>query len=123
MANVKRKGFIGEGLACRLLESRGVKILKRNFKSPYGEVDIIGEDDGQLIFVEVKYWQTYSVAELEHSISRKKQERIIKTALFFLEQNPDYIDCSARYDVCFLARRPKDSRYFENAFEGDGAPL
>lgn len=47
-------GKLGENLATRYLSSVGYKILKRNFRDKYGEVDIIAECDNELVFIEVK---------------------------------------------------------------------
>jgi len=51
----KRKiGDIGENLACRFLESKGYKIIGRNYLKPYGEIDIVAKKGRETIFIEVK---------------------------------------------------------------------
>ncbi|MGL4524006.1 MAG: YraN family protein [Spirochaetia bacterium] len=120
--NTKKVGFWGESLACDYLIQRGQKIIERNFKSPYGEVDIVVEHERVLIFVEVKTWQTYGISDLEYSISAVKRRRIIQTSLYFLEKNMGYEDHSLRYDVCLLTGT-SGVYYIENAFEGDGTPI
>lgn len=50
----KMTGALGEGLAARYLEGKGYDILAKNFKKPWGEIDIVAEKDGILVFVEVK---------------------------------------------------------------------
>ena len=47
-------GNIGESLACRFLEGRGFKIVERNYRKKWGELDIVAEKGGVLHFVEVK---------------------------------------------------------------------
>ena len=50
----KAVGEIGEEIACQFLERKGFKILERNYRKPWGEIDIIAEKDGVIRFVEVK---------------------------------------------------------------------
>ena len=50
----KRVGQIGEDIACQFLERKGFKVLERNYRKPWGEIDIIAEKDGIVRFVEVK---------------------------------------------------------------------
>lgn len=49
-----RLGRRGESLSCTLLKNKGMVILARNFKTSYGELDIVARDGGSLVFVEVK---------------------------------------------------------------------
>ena len=118
----KHKGFHGEDLACQELIKMGLKIIERNFKSPYGEVDIVVEHREELVFIEVKYWDSYNLADLEYAIDAGKRNRIIKTSLYFLEKNKEYENYSLRYDVFFLTGK-LEKYYIKNAFEGDGTPL
>ena len=53
-ADKQKTGNIGESLACRFLEDRGFKIIERNYRKKWGELDIVAELDGVLRFVEVK---------------------------------------------------------------------
>jgi putative endonuclease len=66
------KGRLGEELACSYLKGCAVKILKRNLRSPFGEVDIIGVEGRVLVFFEVKYFQNGSIADLENVIDPKE---------------------------------------------------
>jgi len=50
----QKVGNLGENLACRFLEERGFKIIERNYRKKWGELDIIAEKEGILHFVEVK---------------------------------------------------------------------
>ena len=58
----RRTGDLGEGIACTYLESKGFKIVERNYLKPWGEIDIIAVLNGVYRFVEVK------------TISREKQQ-------------------------------------------------
>ncbi|WP_028973592.1 YraN family protein [Spirochaeta cellobiosiphila] len=105
-------GQWGEEIASKWLVSKGCKIIKRNFRSPYGEVDIIVSDGDEIVFVEVKTWNTLTEYDLEFSISKTKRDRIIKTAKFFLvkyNQEP-----WVRFDVIFI--NGDTIKHYKNAF-------
>jgi putative endonuclease len=50
----RRLGVTGETLACRHLEARGFEVVERNFRTRYGELDVVAADKRCLVFVEVK---------------------------------------------------------------------
>ena len=50
----RKKGDIGEEVACKYLEKRGYRVVERNYWKPWGEIDIVAENDEKLSFVEVK---------------------------------------------------------------------
>ena len=56
MAKTKKREFgdIGEDIVCKFLLRKGYKIIERNYLKPWGEIDIIAENDKSLVFVEVK---------------------------------------------------------------------
>jgi putative endonuclease len=50
----RQTGDLGEGVACKYLETKGFRILERNYLRPWGEIDIVAEDGSGIRFVEVK---------------------------------------------------------------------
>ena len=98
----KIAGKEGEDRAAAFLESSGFRIVGRNIRSAAGEVDIIALDHGVLVFVEVKAWSAYSIENLEYGIGKKKQQRIIETSKYFLENHREYSDMPIRFDVVFI---------------------
>lgn len=54
MASNQEIGKIGEQIAADLLLSKGISIIDRNFRTKFGEIDIVGKKDNKTIFVEVK---------------------------------------------------------------------
>jgi len=95
------KGAWGEERGARWLTQKGFKILKRNFRSAGGEVDIIGSDGDEIVFVEVKCWDVFEEENLEFSISKHKQKNIIRASKAFLSQQ-DLLDQYVRYDVLLI---------------------
>ncbi len=80
-------GQKGEDLAEKYFKNRGCEILTKNFHSRFGEIDLIIKDRDQIVFVEVKTRKSNSFGTPEESISRLKLQKIIKTALYFLNSS------------------------------------
>lgn len=80
-------GALGEGLAAHFLEDRGYRILAKNYRKPWGEIDVVAEKDGLLAFVEVKTnsSQFPSGFSPELRVDYRKTDRLIKTAQTFLD--------------------------------------
>ncbi len=90
MKNSKKKiGKIGEEQAKIFLENNSYKVLERNFRTRYGEIDIIVEDKttNEIVFVEVKTRKTINYGLPEEAVNHKKQQKIKRTALEYLIEN------------------------------------
>ncbi|GHV12694.1 UPF0102 protein [Spirochaetia bacterium] len=109
-----RKGRDGEKQAVEALEKKGMRIITTNFHSPQGEIDIIAQDGDAIVFVEVKAWSAYGLADLQYGINEKKQRRIIETAKYFLAINRKYNTMTIRFDVVFVS--PLSIRHLASAF-------
>ena len=113
----------GEALAGKLLKKRGYKILKRNYVSKYGEIDIVAYDKGAISFVEVKTRQSDNYGPPELAVTKEKRKRIIRTALNYLVKN-HIEDIDYRFDVVSILFKENDNKpnieLFENAFTADG---
>ena len=96
------RGKRGEDQAAAALEAAGMEIIVRNFRSKYGEVDIIALDNETVVFVEVKAWSVYGLEDLQYSINIKKQSKIIKTAKYFLSENRKYNKMAIRFDIVYV---------------------
>ena len=99
--NIKEIGTKGEKQAKEFLISNKYEIINTNFHSPYGEIDIIAEDKGTLVFIEVKTRSTDLDSAL-NSISISKRKKISKTASYFLSKNHSYEDMFTRFDVIII---------------------
>ena len=95
-------GRKGEEQAASALEAAGMEIIMRNFRSKYGEVDIIALDGETIVFVEVKTWSVFGLEDLQYSIDIRKQSKIIKTAKYFLSENRKYNKMAIRFDVVYV---------------------
>lgn len=76
-------GKRAEKVACSLLKSKGYKIIDRNFRCSFGEIDIIALKDDQTVFVEVKARRSDTFGQPEEAVTSKKLEKITKTIYFY----------------------------------------
>ena len=77
-------GKFGEDIASKYLEAKGYKIKERNYRTFLGEIDIVCEYKGNIIFVEVKTRRSNKFGYPEEAINYNKQRKIIKNALCYL---------------------------------------
>lgn len=90
-------GNLGEDLACEYLLNRGYKIIERNHRKKWGEIDIIAKDPvNTLVFVEVKTMRqdNAAIAELspEDNLTAAKLKKLQRTAQMFVGQFPKEVD-------------------------------
>ena len=81
-------GARGERIAREYLESKGYLILDTNFRCPWGEIDIVAQDEESLVFVEVRTRKSLEYGAPEESLSRRKRGRIIATAETYMQSHP-----------------------------------
>lgn len=118
--NTKQVGDWGEAAAASFLASRRYVIKARQFRCPMGEIDLIVERDGVLVFVEVKTRQSLRYGYPAAAVDFRKQQKIIRTATWYLNEHPP-ADRPCRFDVLEVYGAAEGScriRHYENAFEG-----
>lgn len=108
----KKLGERGEKEACRYLKKSGWKILERNFKNPFGEVDIIAERKGVIAFVEVKTRLSDIFGLPSEAVNADRKRRYVKAAEFYFTNRP--VDCVLRFDIIEIFRG--QINHMENAF-------
>lgn len=113
-------GEIGEEYASKFLKKKKYKILERNYRKRYGEIDIIAENKNYIVFVEVKTRHRDSMTSAADAVNRQKQLKIIKTASMYLAENET--DKFCRFDVCEVYVNSDNLKlvninYIESAFE------
>jgi putative endonuclease len=94
----KDLGELGELAAVHALEAKGYEIRVRNWRVVEGEVDIISETGGTIVFVEVKTRRNRKYGYPEEAITRKKRARLIKAAQMYLDEN-NLQDVDWRFDL------------------------
>jgi len=97
--NKKEIGKLGKDIACKYLLGKKYIILNRNYRQKCGEIDIIVRDlAGFLIFIEVKTRTSNKYGAGYESVDYYKQQKLIKTAYFYLNENKIWDD-NFRIDV------------------------
>jgi putative endonuclease len=91
-------GRTGERLAAEHLVEAGYRILERNVRCRYGEIDLVAEEGGDLVFVEVKTRRGVSHGLPEEGVTPRKQRKLVQLAFHYLVTH-DYPDRSWRIDV------------------------
>ncbi|MEO6222859.1 MAG: YraN family protein [Vicinamibacterales bacterium] len=94
-------GKLGEELAADALRSMGYAILARRYRTRYGEIDIVAQDEDTLVFVEVKARRTDRFGTAAESVTGWKQRRIAAMALDYLGW-VNRLDAPCRFDVVVI---------------------
>ncbi|AEG60082.1 YraN family protein [Desulforamulus ruminis] len=117
----KALGNRGEEVAAGFLRQLGWKIIERNYRCRMGELDMVATDDqGVLVFVEVRTRSGSSHGLPEESVLLGKQKRLRMLAEYYLLLHPEWRNKPCRFDVLAvqLAARGeiKTVRHIKNAF-------
>ena len=94
----REEGKKGEERALVALKRDGYKIIEKNYRNPLGEIDIIAEENGYLVFVEVKKRNTPKFGGPLNAVDGKKKRHIIRSAMFYLKDHKCF-DKKVRFDV------------------------
>ena len=93
-----RAGRRAEEVAASWLRKRGCRMVSRNFRCRGGELDLVVDDDGALVFVEVKYRKNREFGRAEEAVDSRKRARILRAAKLYLAKlGPRQPKC--RFDV------------------------
>ncbi len=76
-------GHNAEEIACHILADKGYKIIDRNFRSRFGEIDIVATHEDCLKFIEVKARTSLVFGSPEEAVTKSKLDKIIKTAEYY----------------------------------------
>jgi putative endonuclease len=111
-------GMQGEELACSELRRRGYAILARRYRTRFGEIDIVSERGGTLVFVEVKARRTRRYGEASAAIPFWKRRRLAAMALDY-QAWTGRLTTRCRFDVVAIdgfGTKRMSIRVIENAF-------
>ena len=111
-------GRQAENYAGSWLKKHRLKILKLNFHSRWGEIDIIALDQDTICFIEVRYRKSSTHGTAVDSVTSQKQQRIIKTAQAYLQQHLTHKSRPARFDVISMSGNldKPDIDWYKDAF-------
>ena len=82
-------GGAGEKLACSALKKKGYRIIEKNYRCRYGEIDIIAVQRDCLVFVEVRSKSSISFGSPEESVTSQKKKKLVTAAMEYLNTHTD----------------------------------
>lgn len=109
----RNRGLQSETVACEFLERRGLRLLERNWHSRFGEIDLVLQDGGMIVFVEVRLRSSAAYGGPAESIDRRKRARLLAAARLYLAGRRER---PCRFDVVLLKRLdPPDIEWIRDA--------
>ena len=111
---MNNRGKDAEARAARYLEARGLHIVERNYRSRYGEIDLIARDGVTLVFVEVRARSSNAFGGAAASITAAKRQKLTRTALHYLAGAGRTPRC--RFDAVLLAGDDGPVEWIRDAF-------
>lgn len=109
-------GFSAEKNACQYLQTQGLNLICKNFRCSHGEIDLIMQAGEVVVFVEVRFRQYADHGHGIETLSASKKQRLIKTALFYLQKNDLFDKVLCRFDVLGTDKN-QEMVWIKNAFE------
>ncbi len=123
MSHSAERGHYFEKKVAELLEKQECIVTAMNYRSKYGEIDIVAETKNYLLFIEVKMRKENSVVSPAQAVDKNKQRRIILTALDYIRRA--HTDLQPRFDVAQVVERTENGKkrygvyYIKNAFDAE----
>jgi len=117
--DVRRQfGIGGEEKASEFLRDKGYCILDRNYRRRGGEVDIVCEKEGTVVFVEVKRRKTDLFGEPFEAVDERKRRHIARSAKRWLYEKKLLGKCDVRFDVVSITQKNgrEEIAHIEDAF-------
>ncbi|MGI9951054.1 YraN family protein [Moorellaceae bacterium AZ2] len=94
----KRIGRQGEEAAAAFLQEKGFRLRERNFRCGLGELDIVAEEGGEIVFIEVRTRSSNLLGTPQESVDWRKQHRLRRLAAYYLQQK-GLAGLPCRFDV------------------------
>lgn len=122
----KAKGWLnklfggqGEQVAEKYLSAKGFRILARNMSNSFGEIDLIAEDQGTIVFVEVKTRASHRAGHPTEAVDFRKQRQLTRVALVWLKDK-GLLERRARFDVMAITWEAQSNpivEHYQSAFD------
>ena len=113
--STRSTGIRGESYVSEQLAARGFKIIERNVREKFAEIDIIAEDRDTLCFIEVRTRHDSRLGHPAETVTPAKQRSIRRAAEAYLARH-QITPRPMRFDVVTLVWETMEFQYFENAF-------
>ncbi len=119
MEKRKQLGNDSEAIARHYLEQRGYQLVQSNFQCKSGEIDLIMQNEKMLVFVEVRSRSSSVYGAPAETVDYSKQNKIRKTAAYYLYRNPRFTEHYCRFDVVSILweKGQANIQWFQDAFQ------
>lgn len=126
----KAIGSRAENDALLYLQEQGLKFVEKNFHCRQGEIDLVFKDNDTLVFVEVRYRKSSKYGHAYETVNKRKQQKIISTARYYLHKHRLTESVCSRFDVISIEKSHSDKKndtsqasttlqWFKNAFSDE----
>ncbi len=115
-------GTFFEKLALEYLQKQGLRLLAKNYRCRYGEIDLILKHKKTLVFVEVRKRGAGSYVSPLESVDYRKQQKIIRTAYAYLNEHRLYEKVPCRFDIVGVTLQQEEYHlsWYQNAYDEEG---
>jgi putative endonuclease len=110
---MNRSGARAEDRCAELLRGAGLVLVERNWRCRLGEIDLIAEDRGVVVFAEVRMRRSFGFGGAGESVTAAKRARLIAAARLYLSRQPQ-VQC--RFDVLLVDGPAGDIKWIRDAF-------
>ncbi|AWH52264.1 YraN family protein [Stenotrophomonas sp. ESTM1D_MKCIP4_1] len=114
-----QRGSAVEAAAEQHLQQAGLQPRARNVRYRGGELDLVMDDAGTVVFVEVRYRASADFGGGAASVDVRKCRRLAHAALLYLQAHPALADAPCRFDVVEASGDPPQLRWLRDAFRLD----
>lgn len=117
--NTQTLGKHAEETACRYLTDNGLRLIEKNYKCRRGEIDLVMQDNDYIVFIEVRYRRNDRFGSGAESVAGRKQQKLILTALHYLQTHRNTARSASRFDVISIQGRHDKAgiEWIQNAFQ------
>jgi putative endonuclease len=102
IVDTNKDGDLAESDALTYLKTQGLCLIEKNFNCKLGEIDLVMQDDAHVVFVEVRLRRHPRFGSGLDSVTPHKQQKLRRTALFYLQQKKLFNKTLCRFDVVAL---------------------
>jgi putative endonuclease len=106
-------GARAEDLCAELLRASGLRVLERNWRCRHGEIDLIAEEGGTLVFAEVRMRSGSGYGGAAESVTGAKRSRLLAAAKLYLTRRAE---APCRFDVFLVGTDPTKVEWIRDAF-------
>jgi putative endonuclease len=110
---MNRSGARAEELCARVMRGAGLRLLERNWRCRLGEIDLIAEEGGVLVFAEVRLRRGWAFGGAGESVTAAKRARLLAAARLYLSRRPE---APCRFDVFLVDGPAGDVKWIRDAF-------